>query len=435
MIDGFNDLEILYQKLIIGGIYILLLIILLIVAFKTDKLTKKAVLTGKRNLIKISIGQFAIVVLMYLLFAVISSVFPITALITISLVSIVISALWILIAESIVGLSLKEKKEKIRIQTLLVLFQEHYSEPWKTKILPTFGLFLLLFWVGGLILFFIFPIYGTEIKVLSAIITFILPLIISYLLQIHTALQFITSPRLDDDLRNDSITQGLPGALIASIWLCIPILSIPGLIPTKYSGNSSYLIILIPFFLFSIFRIIPYFIGVQNHKNYLKNTVLKRKQVLESLLLHLSLPNPKERSEMIQSDIDSLKSEVENLTENNNTLKIYGVIKNTNVDQLNEMDEDEIESIKVIKNNYHRLSEWDLSIHHLSKLKEIQDSIISSPNEKIENYLKINLEQTEKELERVTKTKNFYLGLLISIIVAVISILLKYAEGLIPKIS
>lgn len=369
---------------------------------------------------------------MYSLHGILSLNFPIITLLVLVILSIIISVLWTTIAESIIGLALDEKKEKISILKILILFQDYYLQPWKNKILPFFGLSLFLMWISSIILFWTYPLYDYQFIQLSAITTFILPIIVSYFIQIFSTFPLMTSPYLDDDLRNDLLTQGLPGALITVIWLALPLWPTRDLVFTinKIEYTSYLIILLIPLILFSLFNIIPYFIGVYNHKNYSRNCVSKRILILEHLIIHLTLPNSDLRSDLMQTDIRLLKVEIDQLVARNSTLKIYNELTSINTETFEDLhDKTERDALQFVLQNYDKLAEWDRSTYHIARLQEIYNSVQSCPNDNILSYLKISLERAEREFNQLSISKNFYIGILMSMIVAIFSFCAKYFES------
>jgi hypothetical protein len=475
------------MKLLNTIFYFIFFIIFFYLAGKYQKLEREE----KGNESKTQVLKYILSSLSFItsftLFWILTRVFPLKLVLIILFANILILIITLIIG-AVTGFSLPENQEKISTLSLLWTVQKT-----KMSCLIMLGLFLigLFSFFAPLWIYWVHPIGDPKTLVIIALLLFTLPHLCSVAFSILRNWSLITSPYIDDDIRNSTLTSGFLSIITSTFYLLFPIWLFDGHLAEVqniigFSLPDFWILISIPILFFIFGSVIPFFIGIYRYHSQTKLMVEWRREWLEEIIVFLKLPPGNNRTELWKNKVEDLEAEIKKKSESNELLKFFIHISSGNLFEAktnkfylkfetphNEVITDlvisePLQEVSRTKENINKAREfirgripfakpqdqsqkllftkiesskkqlivWDLRFSYTYQLLILFGVVVEGDKDELKDYLSAELERAKNFLPRIISRKNWLAGTIISALsTGIIYLFNHYQQNIIEWIN
>ncbi|MFV2015918.1 MAG: hypothetical protein ACC656_10840, partial [Candidatus Heimdallarchaeota archaeon] len=325
------------------------------------------------KIIKLTLIQLLILLVVYAQFWSLTTIFPVTIVIALLCSLLIGNILYELIVQ-FTNLSLPQKKEKINFLTAFQAFQRGIESPKYYLITILSGILLFISWIIALFVFWFNPLNSSDTTIIwLSMCIFIIPHISGTIGSFVILIPTVTSRKIDDDMRNSHLIRNFSLVIYMTIYFIFPI----SLFYQQYDGGiwlpPYWILISIPLFLFMITAVIPFFIGMNRYRIYMSEILNWRKKWLDDFYSTLLIPQIYQREQQKNEMINTLDLEINKYWKQNQTLlDQLEYYKNHSAEIV---DEKTKIVLKALSENFNKLKEWDIELSHMYKLDDIQKNI------------------------------------------------------------
>jgi len=387
----------------------------------------------------------------------------------------------ILLIGAITGFGLPEKQEKIEMLTLLWLVEKKQYGCLLQSLLVLTSLNII---IAPLWVFWSYPIADPKAVVLIAFFQFTVVQILVAILTIITNWSLITSPYIDDDIRNQKLTTGFAGIILVTIYMLFPVWIFEGNLAVVqdilgFKLPGIWFLISIPIVLFIFGSLVPFFVGMYRYQQQAKLMVIWRKNWLQETRSILNLPSNTNRKDEWNNKVNELQLEIRNKSESNELLKAFLKFhteeqddsfqnrleiadhtesESQDNDKIDLLDKDSVKQAKDFVRGYfdlghptnqslewyykklesckHKIVTLDLRFGYLNQLLSMLGIVSEGDNENIKGYLDSQVEELNNTNTKISSKKNWLAGIIISGLSSITIYLIKnYQDEILALIS
>ncbi|MEO5594298.1 MAG: hypothetical protein ABIR15_15175 [Chitinophagaceae bacterium] len=478
------------MKILIALVYLILLAVSMSIIAKRQKATFKHLRGDKVNMLVMTMFSYLVLLISYVQFWILTGVFPVYFILTLLLVVLLANGIYGMVG-AIAGFTVKEKKDKIL--GLSAIYGATNSKI-GCLFLIVGNLVLLASVTGTLWVYFKYPKGSADQVLWVALFHFTLSNIFSIIFSNILSWKIMTSEFADDDIRNSYLTTKFTEIFSSILTLFFPLWLFKEHLTGLLEKNNIYLphlwlMLSIPFAIFILTALFPFFLGMYKYRSQTKAMLEWRKAWLKNLITDLKLPKGNVQSEKLNVSIRTIEIRIKKEIDENELYKFYkekintgfakpvskwqqrlekmqtaqqgisqggaGVIQDISIEDEGTNENDQLlvntqfTNIEIIKSSEDglytgedvtsltlhyiqsqnkNLVNWDLRYKNIYVLMNIYKVVKSVDPNDVKEYLETEAVNIEKEEKSFRTGKNILAGAIISIFTAVFIWLFKIFE-------
>ncbi len=432
----------------------------------------------------LAIGAGALLTLLgFVQFFCLSGMFPLELILLLILAGLVAQGVYHLIG-AFAGFTLARKQQKISLLGVILGAQKPV---WGCVGMALSLVTFVVGTVGALWVFWRHPRGDPDAKVLIAFFQFILPLLTSIPVSILILWPTITSEYLDDDLRNSHLAARFCSILVSTLLLVFPMWLMRPEVEAFFSARGwpmlpFWLPVSLPFLLFIVGSLIPFFVGVLRHRSQVKVMSQWEERFLREVLPVLKLPLGPTRDRQIEERLDELRQELGERFSDKEVFRYYqGIALESTptaepagpnalvlppapgpepaaapgtrlpipqrIADLQRMvprplrpapreKANFIETVQeLVRTHKDRLVEWDIRFAHLRRLMQLGQVVLQGKTEDVVGFVEARLNQKKDENTQSSKRNVFAAGLLSILSSAIVWLFKQYESQILDLVD
>jgi hypothetical protein len=318
------------MRVLITIAYLVLTVITIVLGSKHTR-SQMQLLSGSKKKIPAMFFMSAFIFLIYYFqFWLLTGIFPVLFVVVIFLLSFLSRGIYDLVG-AIGGFTIKEKKEKIQYLSFIYGAKNYRNA-------ARFGLVLTVLYiisiVGSIWMFWKYPAGSPDRKVWVALYHFTILQLGVIVYEISLIGPIITSEFIDDDLRNSYLASKFAAIITSTLTILFPFWIFKEDLSTVLQKFNSrlpefWILLSIPFILFIVTAVFPFFVGMYKYRSQTKAMLDWRADWLNNILGDLKLPKGDLQQLNINEKISALESRIKGEIDDNDLLKFFKEEVNT----------------------------------------------------------------------------------------------------------
>ncbi len=386
------------------------------------------IIRSKRASFLITMLFTSIIALIYFVqYWLLTGIFPVKSML-ILFSALILSQLIYEIFGSLLGITIAETMNKIRVLTVVRGFEFGLKYPWVNKVNAIMGLLIFVSWIIALVIYWTSPVMTTQTTFWISFCIFVIPTLIGTIIGNEYALLFLASTKYDNDLRNEYFIKGFNSVLSTTVFIMLPI----GLFYNYQAASANlppyWLVILSPLLLFVLLTILPFFVGSNKFHHQQVYNVTWLIDWLNATNSALLIPGEEKKKAALQERVTELETAIDEHETEHQVLAYIDESDSPEFRQVasgNPQFQAITELFTVNRNNIHK---WDIRASYLKKLQALKENMYTADEESCKVLITQSLASMEKERERLSKTKNHITGLIITATTTGVGFALKYYQ-------